>query len=108
MRQSVDFENRRDEAGLTRRSVHLDDDGSLTIEGHDLGDAVEQFWGCREYEFERRIDLAGVARLRATLGVQDHQPLLEALRDRFASTNELEDAIAASGIESEFWSRVGD
>jgi hypothetical protein len=91
------------------RSVRETADGGLLIEGHDLGDAVSRFWGdgLTEYEFARRLDPGGVAELRRMAGLGD-APLLRAIRDRFASTAELERFLKGHGIESTFWSRVGN
>jgi len=43
----------RDDRGTMWRAVTLTQDGGLAILGHDLGQGVEQIWGCSEYEFER-------------------------------------------------------
>lgn len=90
------------------RWVTLHDDGSLTIEGQDLGDVPEGILGGREYEFCRRVSPAGVARFRETLGLAADEPLLPALRARFERTDDIERALAAAGIDTDFWSRVGD
>lgn len=91
------------------RSVGETADGGLLIEGHDLGGEVSGFWGdgLTEYEFERRLDAGGVAELRRAAGLGE-TPLLRAIRDRFDSTAELERFLKVHGIESSFWSRVGD
>lgn len=90
------------------RAVTLNDDGSLLIEGQDLGALPEQLFGSREYEFERTVDATGVRRLRQVLGIAPDEPLLPALRARFATTHELERAIEDAGIDSRFWCRSGD
>lgn len=91
------------------RTVRETADGGLLIEGHDLGDAVSGSWGdgLTEYEFLRRLDDRGVAELRRVAGLGD-APLLRAIRDRFASAAELERFLKVHGIESTFWSRVGN
>ena len=58
--------------------------------------------------------IAGNADLKATypeapliIGVGD-APLLESLGSRFETTDALEDYLKANGIETTFWSRVGE
>ena len=31
--------------------AHVDDDGSLNLEGQDIGETVEQYWGDSDYEY---------------------------------------------------------
>ena len=102
-------ENSHDERGWQRRELHAKEDGTLVIEGHDLGSGVSDFWGdgLTEYEFTRTLSPAAVAELRLSLGIGD-APLLEALGSRFETTGELEEYLKVNGIETTFWSRVGD
>ena len=83
-------------------------DGGLTIEGHDLGQEVAGSWGggLTEYEFTRILGPAAVDKLRSAAGFGD-QPVLVAIRDRFADTSELESFLGEHSIETTFWSRVG-
>jgi hypothetical protein len=90
------------------RAVRLDGDGSLTIEGHDLGPDVEEFFGCREYEFTRRFSKQEAAALRGLLGVTRRADVLAAIGERFTATNELERFAESHGITGTFWSRTGD
>lgn len=86
------------------RELSLTDDGTLRIEGQDLGGG--------EYEFARTVPPESVAALRVTLALPDAVPLLEALAHHFqppiGMTHRLEIAIAEAGIESQFWSRYGE
>lgn len=97
----------RDERGFSRRSICLESDGSLVIEGHDLGPGVSDSWGASEYEFARTVGPAGVAELRRAADLGD-APLLEAIRDRFGDTSRLERFLQDHRIESSLWSRIGD
>lgn len=101
------FEERHDEDGLVRREVRLLDDGSVRIEGHDIGPGVERFFGDNEYEFARSLPPSSVAKLLRALGIADDD-LLPALRSRFATTAELEAYVSEHDIDSDFWSRSGD
>jgi hypothetical protein len=31
--------------------AHVDDDGSLNLEGQDIGETVEKYWGDSDYEY---------------------------------------------------------
>ena len=85
--------------GLYHREVRLDDDGGLTVIGHDLGET--------EYEFERRVSPDGVRRLMASIAADSNAPPLEVMREVFTSTRELEQRLKGLDIETEFWSRIG-
>lgn len=90
------------------RAVTLTDDGGVAILGHDLGRGVERIFGCREYEFERRLSAAEVSTLRKLLAVARDGDLLAAIGTRFQSTDELETFAEENGIAGEFWNRIGD
>lgn len=109
VRETIVMAKARDERGWYSRELHAEEDGTLTIEGHDLGSGVSNFWGdgMTEYEFTRTLSVAAVAQLRLSLGIDDTQ-LLEILRSRFETTHALEEYLEANGIETTFWSRVGD
>ncbi len=109
MRLTLVVMNRRDEKGSLLGELHADQDGTLVIEGHDLGSGVSDFWGdgLTEYEFARTLSPAAVAELRLSLGIGD-APLLEALGSRFQTTGALEEYLKTNEIETTFWSRVGD
>jgi hypothetical protein len=72
-RRTLVVQNIRDERGWLRRELHAEEDGSLVIEGQDLGSGVSDFWGegMGEYEFTRTVSPAAVAELRLSLGIGD-------------------------------------
>lgn len=109
VRRTIVMTNRRDKQGWLLRELHADEDGTLVIEGHDLGSGVSNAWGdgLTEYEFVRTVSPAAVAELRLGLSIGD-DPILEALGSRFETTRALEAYLEANGIETAFWSRVGD
>ena len=56
MKQTVVISQKNDDKGYFYRAIHLEDDGRLVIEGHDLGSGVDFFGGeSSEYEFFRTI-----------------------------------------------------
>ena len=105
------LEESNDEKGTCVRSVSLAPDGSLRLEGHDLGPFVERFFGQSEYEFVRTVSPSGVDQLRRELSLGPDEDLISTLATRFqgpGGSSLLVKFLAAKGIESEFWSRVGD
>ena len=98
----------RDENGTVWRAVTLTEDGGLAIRGQDLGRGVETFFGCREYEFERRLSARETKALCDLLAVPTGIPLLAAIVDRFPAGNGLEQFIQDHGIQGHFWNRIGD
>lgn len=69
---------------------------------HDLGQGVEQIWGCSEYEFERRLSAAEVTTLRELLTVPAGGDLLAAIDEQFPSTSDLERFAEDHGIVASF------
>ena len=104
---SLTVEERHDADGLLVRRLHWYDDGSLAVEGHDIGAGVERFFGTSEYEFWRRWSPDETRRIIEPLGLPGADPLAE-LRDHFSSTHALEQHAKELGLEGAFWSRVGD
>jgi hypothetical protein len=105
MRKTVLLESSKSTS--SHRWLHLEDNGDLVIEGHDLGSSVEEFWGegRTEYEFTRRIRKQSVEMLRSALGVGGGEMLSELATH---TSREIETALEDADIPSEFWSRVGD
>lgn len=98
----------KDQGGTVWRAVTLTEDGGLVISGHDLGPRVEGFFGCREYEFERRLSALEVGSLCEILVVPTGGDLLAVIAERFPDTSDLEKFTKEHGIEGQFWSRIGD
>lgn len=101
----------RNEQGSYHLRGRLREDGSLVIEGQDLGASPQGFWGSSEYEWTITLDQAAVAELIEVLeGTTDQRDAREVLEMRFredehrATSSFLEE----HGIAFEFWSRVGD
>ncbi len=98
----------RDEDGTMWRAITLTEDGGLAIVGHDYGTGVERIFGCKEYEFERRLSASEVVTLRQLLAVPTDGDLLAAIRSQFPSTHDLESFTEEHGIPGEMWNRIGD
>ena len=100
-------EQRNDADGLLVRRLHWYADGSLAVEGHDIGAGVERFFGNSEYEFWRRYSPDEARSILESVDLPGLEPLTE-ISQHFASTHALEEHAKALGIEGAFWSRVGD
>ncbi|MEE4637162.1 MAG: hypothetical protein V2J42_00290 [Wenzhouxiangella sp.] len=100
----------QDEGGSRQLGVRLENDGSLLIEGRDLGPGVEKFFGqgIFEYEWALKLKPPGVMKLKLALACQDN--LLDALKDRFSgeASAELQNFLDSNAIQYEFWSRAGE
>ena len=101
-----------DKHGRDVRSVwaRMTDDGSLVVEGQDLGPTVEEFWGqgLTEYEWWITVDAADIPRLLELLG--EEGDVLDAVAARFSGPEAhfFYRVLREHGIEYEFTSRLGD
>ncbi len=100
-----------DEEGVRHLAARFTESGDLVIEGQDLGDGVERFFGegIREYEWIWTIRRGSLVALARELGVNEGA-ILEELGRRFShpSCGELEPFLKEHGIPLERWSRLGD
>ncbi len=107
---NVTLRDTRDEGGSRYLGARLKADGTLLIEGQDLGPGVENFFGpgLTEYEWAWIIRPPGVRKLKLALACDDD--VLAALRDRFSgdAAAGLKPFLDDNGIPYEPWSRVGD
>ena len=106
----VTLRDTRDEGGSRHLSGSLKGDGTLVIEGQDLGPGVEGFFGSglTEYEWAWIIRPPEVNTLKMALACEDD--VLVALRDRFSgdAAAGLQPFLDDNGVSYEPWSRVGD
>jgi hypothetical protein len=106
----VTLRDTRDEGGSRHLSASLKGDGTLLIEGQDLGPGVEGFFGPgqTEYEWAWTIRPTGVRTLKLALACDGD--VLSALRDRFSgdAAADLQPFLDDNGVPYEPWSRVGD
>jgi hypothetical protein len=99
VRRRVVLREVRDADGYSYRAVELRR-GRLHVVGHDLGGQYD------EYEFERRLSRNDTAALARALDVRVRD-LLEAVRERFGDTPDLEAYCREHGLEGELWNRIG-
>lgn len=108
--RSVTLRDVRDKLGTRSLHAMLSIDGTLTIEGHDFGDGVEQIFGQanREYEWVWTIQSLDVAQLLAALNGGDD--ILAALHLHFSNDRAaaIKPFLDAHDIKYEAWSRIGD
>jgi hypothetical protein len=100
----------RTASGSSHLRARVDDNGDVVIEGQDLGETPQRFWGSGEYEWAITIPAESVSDLVIKLGGQPGDDALDLLATRFhedeshATTTFLDEA----GVSYRFWSRVGD
>ena len=105
----------RDERdGPDRRSLlaYTAPNGDFVLDAQDLGPTIERLFGegIREYEWTRTILAGDVPTLVELLGANpgtDVQLAMEAWLSTHAAAD-LEKLIEAGGLDSTFWSRLGD
>jgi hypothetical protein len=76
--------------------LHLENDGAIKIDAHDMGPVVEQFWDHDDYEFSVTVPQAAVAQLA-----------FELLKDKFAgnlrAVDDFKRYCGERGISHQFW-----
>ena len=105
----VTLRDTHDENGRRHLSATLKGDGTLLIEGQDLGPGVERFFGpgLTEYEWAWLIRPPAVRTLKLALACDD---VLTALKDQFSgdAAADLQRFLNDNGVPYEPWSRVGE
>jgi len=92
-----------------RRLTVYDHEGGLRLDGWDLGDGVEQFYGSREYEWTCDVAASEFAALVRALGGSPGEDVWEVIRRTcIDDPNRLFSAITDAKIPHQWWSRVGD
>ncbi len=107
-----------DERGSRHVSLRMDGDGTLVIQGQDLGRQVLEFFGTHEYEWGWTLAPSEVPNLLSSLGLegvdvtsyralgaQDRERLLERIGARLTELEreEIRERFKAAGAS--FWSR---
>lgn len=109
--RTVTLRQVRDEGGSRFLSASEEADGTIRIEGHDLGPGVAAVWGASltEYEWVWVIHHEDVAAMLAALGGGADDDPLDVLRDWFERHGrDPGQAIKDARAPIHFWSRVGD
>jgi hypothetical protein len=108
---SVVLREQRDADGVRHLSAAWREDGSLVIEGQDLGPGVERAFGegYTEYEWAWTIPPDAVEATIVALGGGDGEGVLTLLQG-YAAHGERDPGshLREAGVPIEFWSRVGD
>ncbi len=65
--------------------AYFDDDGSLVVEGYDIGKTVEDYWGDSDYEYTTTVSPEELEKLYTALGVTSGSgnELLQEVQKRF-------------------------
>ena len=109
---TINLRNERSAKGGSFLIAVLTEEGDLRIEGQDLGDGVEEFWGTgnREYEWNLTVRALHLPRLTSVLGGHEGGDVLSLLASRYAQDPRCASRtfLEEHGVPVEFWSRVGD
>lgn len=84
-------DQRTPDGELRKLLAYIEVSGDLVLEGYDLGDAVEEWFGDADYEYWRRIESDNVPRV-----------VLELIKDRFQSDAAFAAWLTEKGIPSRF------
>ena len=110
MRRYIVLRDTQDGDGRRQLSAYLQSDGTLLIEGHDMGPGVARTLGpdITEYEWAISIPSSGVQRLKLALSCQDD--ILAAVLNRFSgdASGELQGFLDKHAGPYDFWSRAGE
>jgi hypothetical protein len=100
------LDQRREDGSSLHMTAKLDADGTVQIEGHDLGPVAEFISEDGEYEYCYLIDASDLPAAVAVLGGEPGTDVLELLRQRCSGSAayELGPAIRRGGINYRFWS----
>ncbi len=109
--QSLDLYSETDPHGGTRSVwLRLTSEGSLILEGQDLGGAVDKFWGTSEYEWAWSLHPEQLGPFLESIGVDASDPadLLKSVGAALKALDrsEIERMFKAAGAT--FWNRAGD
>ncbi len=106
--QKVVLRDERSKGDSRYFSAEIRPSGNLVFYGQDLGDEVEKFFSCREYEWSLTVEAKELPRLAAALGGIDD--ILTAIAEKFSNgkANGVDPFLKENDIPYEFWSRVGD
>ncbi|MCP4439575.1 MAG: hypothetical protein GY810_11590 [Aureispira sp.] len=86
----------------------LSDDGSLLVEGYDVGKTVKRLKGSIDYEYSLKVETTDLPQLLVALQLQDAKGLLAVLQERFNNNyafSSLRSFLDEKGIEYSqfFW-----
>ena len=108
LKTEVVLEKIENENGMQRLTAYLRKDGTISIEGHDLGKEVEKAFGRYEYEWQWTIESKDVHLLKEALGGKED--ILRVLEKEYSGLNslKLQSFLENNKIPFDFWSRIGD
>jgi hypothetical protein len=107
----VVLHNLRDDRGLRHLGAERQDDGSIVIEGHDLGPGVEVLGpGLTEYEWVWTVASEHVPAAIEALGGEAGDDPLRLLKVWCAEHKGADPGIhlKSAGVSIAFWNRIGD
>jgi hypothetical protein len=107
-RKIVVLRSTEDDHDMRHLQATLTSGGDVVIEGQDIGDSVEQIFGCWEYEWTWTIRAADVAAFLEAM--ETSGDVLSAMKKRFRGERayELLSFLESHDVPHETWIRMGD
>lgn len=108
--KSVVLRDSRDESGSRFLEATLSADGTLTINGQDLGRGVEEFFGEGDFEYEWTWTIAPKDVTHLMSALESGDDVLAALAKRFSgdAAAGLQPFLEENEIPYDAWTRTGD
>ena len=110
MDDRITLRSERDAPGSRRLDLRRDDAGNIRLEGQDLGNQVEAFWGkgLREYEWVHTIPAGQDRKIRDALGGAVGSDMVRLISQWCADhdADNLKRTLQAHGVKIERWSWV--
>lgn len=110
MDDRITLRSERDAEGSRRLDLRRDDAGNIRLEGQDLGNQVEAFWGkgLREYEWVHTIPAGQDRKIRDALGGAVGSDMVRLISQWCADhdADNLERTLQAHDVKIERWSWV--
>ena len=104
--KSVLYERRDAQIWCTITAVLVN--GKLSVNGHDLGPKVEEFFGRDEYEYALSLDEENTSKLFRTLNCSEKsdEEKMQVIKDKFGNSyadTALKSYCWNNGIKTSFW-----
>jgi hypothetical protein len=108
--KAVVLRDSRDESGSRFLGASISADGTLTINGQDLGKGVEEFFGEGDFEYEWTWTIAPKDVTRLMSALESGDDVLAGLAKRFSddAASGLQPFLKENEIPYYAWSRIGD
>lgn len=88
-------------------TVTIDEGGTMLVEGYDIGQLVEKYWGDSDYEYSLKLLPSSVEKLKAVFELSEDEALLAEIQQQFGGAlafSTFKSFLDLHGIEYEYFS----